>query len=311
MVEQSFVDWLLEAQTPSLQYLTLRRLLELPEDDSHVASARQAMESGGPIPAILAEQDETGSWSGSIYSPKFTSSHWSMLLLTELSADPEDPRLKRGADFMLQLKWKFIQKFLHEKTHGLTCFWANLLRYSIYCDLESDPRAEKILSLVLNDALTFNWRCEYNYERPCAWGAARALWALAAIPTEERSDEVQTAIQNGLVFLLEEYDLSKANYPTPPSSTTHPIWLRLNFPLFYQADILFVLRLLSELNKLDHPGAQKSLDWLEKRQSPNGRWRGASPFCQRTWKSLGDRQETDRWVSLQSALVLKSAGRLI
>jgi hypothetical protein len=27
-----------------------------------------------------------------------------------------------------------------------------------------------------------------------------------------------------------------------------------------------------------------------------GRWRGASSFRQRTWSSLGDSQETDRWV---------------
>ena len=311
MSEQTLVSWLLEAKTPSIKYLTLRRLVELPESDELVQAAQQDMKSHGPIPEILAEQDDDGSWGGTVYSHKYTSSHWSMLLLTELAADTEDPRLKRGADFMLELKWKFVHKFLNEKTHGLTCFWANLLRYSWYCGLASDVRTEKALSLVVNDALNFGWRCEYNHEYPCSWGAARALGALAAIPVEQRSDEIKAAIQSGLAFLLEEYDLSKVNYPNPPGRMTHTIWKHQNFPLFYQADILLVLRALLDLGKLDHPGAQNTLDWLEKRRTSEGRWPGSSPFRQRTWEALGDHEETNRWVSLHSTLVLKASGRSI
>jgi hypothetical protein len=110
-----------------------------------------------------------------------------------------------------------------------------------------------------------------------------------------------------LLFLLEEHSLVEANYPTPDKGGIHPMWFRLNFPLFYQADILFVLRALSELGYIDHPGAADALDWLREKRQRNLAWRGANPFRSRTWKSLGDRDETNRFVSLHAALVLKAA----
>ncbi len=85
---------------------------------------------------------------------------------------------------------------------------------------------------------------------------------------------------------------------------------KLNFPLFYQTDVLFALRVLDDLGALDRPGAQPALTWLAERRQKNGRWRGSSPFRQRTWRELGGREETDRWVSLQSAQLLQRAGRL-
>ncbi|MBZ0278958.1 MAG: hypothetical protein K8I60_22620 [Anaerolineae bacterium] len=40
-----------------------------------------------------------------------------------------------------------------------------------------------------------------------------------------------------------------------------------------------------------------------------GPWRGSSPDRQRTWKGFAGTAETNRWVSLQAAVVLKHAGR--
>jgi hypothetical protein len=117
---------------------------------------------------------------------------------------------------------------------------------------------------------------------------------------------VQAAIQHGLEFLLERHALVGANYPTDTHISRR--WFALNFPLFYQADILFVLRVLYDLNALDHPGAKPALDWLASKRGKNGRWRGSNPFRSRTWSPFADKEETDRWVSLQAALVLGIRG---
>ena len=64
MNDSDFVDWLASASTPSIRYLTLRRLLGRPETDGDVQAARQEIKACGPIPAILAEQTEAGHWAG-------------------------------------------------------------------------------------------------------------------------------------------------------------------------------------------------------------------------------------------------------
>ena len=129
---------------------------------------------------------------------------------------------------------------------------------------------------MVRDATEAGWRCRHNDELPCAWGAARALWGLAALPAECRSPEVAAAFASGLAFLLEGDHLLRGDYPTP--GKVHAIWGHLNFPLFYQADILFVLRAVAELGALDHPGAAPALAWLATRRRADGVWCGSSPF---------------------------------
>jgi hypothetical protein len=121
---------------------------------------------------------------------------------------------------------------------------------------------------------------------------------------------VRAAIRNGVRYLLESHHLEKADYPLGGARSKSPVWFRLNFPLFYQADILFVLRVLGELGRLRARGAHGALDWLEQQQKPNGHFRGASPFRSRTWSALGNAEETNRWVTLQALQILKRAGRL-
>lgn len=305
MSDAGLASWLLAARTPSIRYLTLRRLLDQPRVAPEVIAAWEEMKAAGPIPMILASQTRAGNWAGErgYYTPKYTSTHWSMLLLAELAADGSDPHLQRGAAYMLAATREELERGLAQGTYGLSCFWGNLLRYALHSGFAGDWRLQTIVDYLAHDAAG-GWQCQHNYGLPCAWGAARALFGLAALPARYRSAPAERAVAGGLAFLLEGGLLAQGDYP---AQRVHRLWQRLNFPLFYQADVLFVLRVLGELDALDRPGAQPALEWLRTRRRENGRWRGASPFRRRTWPELADREETARWVSLQAAIVLGRA----
>jgi len=306
MHEKNLIGWLLEAETPSIRYLVLRYLMGAAESSQEIQVVRKEMKATGPIPAILARQTKGGNWADehSYYTPKYTSTHWSMLLLTELAADETDIRMSKGAEFMLVETIRELDRKMNSGSFGWTCFYGNLLRYALYCGFSHDERVLAIAAALVRDALQGMWCCPYNDDKPCAWGAARALWGLAGIPVEERTEGVKEAIQKGLNFLLDEHSLVAAEYPLPDGGKIHSIWSRLNFPLFYQADILFVLRLVAELGMLAHEGAKPAIDWLETRQLKNGRWRGANPYKPRTWQEFGGGAETSRWISLHAAIIL-------
>lgn len=307
IVNQDFINWLLAAHTPSIRYLTLRYLLMRPEDDPEIQLARHDMRNTGPIPIIFSGQSETGNWQVDYYTvcPKYTSTHWSLVLLDDLHADRSDMRLEKGVEHMLKSVEVKIERVLKKGERGSSCFWGNLIRYATRAGQSDDQRVGLIVRYLIQEALEGDWRCRVNNNLPCAWGAARALCGLAALPDTCRTTEVNTAISNGLSFLLETHNLVKPDYP--PIDKVHPMWHRFNFPLFYQADVLFVLRVLMDLKVLGHPGAQPALKWLEARRGSNGRWRGASPFRRRTWELQLDREESDRWVSLHAAMVLQQA----
>lgn len=309
----SLVAWLLESQIPTIRYRTLTGLLGLSEDDERVTAVRQSIMHDGPVPALLARQIATGQWAGehSYYTPKYSSSHWSLLLLAELAVDGADGRFQQGVAFMLADTAVSLQNRLDTNHFGFSCLWGNILRYAIHAGQLADGRVQQIIQYAVRDLQNGHCPCDYNWGFACAWGVVRTLWGLAAIPPDQRVPEVNQIIAQSLTFLLDSHQLTTANYPTSEEEgKVHPLWFKLNFPLFYQVDILFTLRVLAELEALAQPGAQAALDWLESKRGRHGRWRGNSPYRSRTWAELGDRTETDRWVSLQAAYILKEARRL-
>jgi len=310
-VTDPFYAWLLASSIPSIRYLTYVNLLDYAGDDERVVAARRAIMQEGPVPAILAAQTPTGAWADehSYYTPKYVSTHWSMLLLTELAIDGTDERFQRGVDFMLTATANDIEKNLANDKLWLSCFWGNLLRYARHAGRWADPRVDPLVRYVTLDLQRGPCRCPINDGYSCGWGVVRSLWSVAALPPSARTEAIDGAIEQGVTFLLDAFRLVDANYPTPDQGRIHPLWFKLNFPLFYQVDILFTLRVLAAVDALGHPQAEAALDWLVQQRQANGHWRGRSPYRQRTWREMGDREETNRWVSLQSATVLKQAGR--
>ena len=155
------------------------------------------------------------------------------------------------------------------------------------------------LGLISAGLLALVWGV-INGNDPCAWGYARLIWGLAALPESARTREVERTLRRGVEFLL-SYKLERGRYPT----ATEPsyLWRQLSFPLFYQADVLFVLRAIDAAGGLDDPRAQPAIAWLLARQDERGRWAGRAPYADR----MASRVDASKWVTLQVLTILKHA----
>ena len=99
------LTWLLEPDPPGVRYLAMRDLLDYPDDDPDLLTARIAAHTDGPIAAILNEMDETGYWMkpGPGYGPKYRSSVWSAIMLAQLGASvAEDERIRAACEYLLR-----------------------------------------------------------------------------------------------------------------------------------------------------------------------------------------------------------------
>ena len=302
-IPQETISWLLSSQTPSIRYLTLTNVLHKPLNDPEVSEVRALIPTSKPVSAIFARQDPEGFWvkKKHHYSPKYRSSHWTMILLTELAVHPDHPQMQSGADFMLNKASSEYHLHLSEAQIGFGCFWGNWLRYELYCGKFNDPSVQHVIDLTCADILRLG-KCKYNVDLPCAWAVVRDLYGLALIPSEQRSADVEKAIQRGIQFLLEDYDLLRANYPV--NEKPHPLWFSLSYPIFYHADVLLVLRILKELNALDHPQASPAIQWLKDKQTLKGTWSGGSPFRKRTRPFLVAPDTPNHWITLHAASIL-------
>ncbi|GEN81106.1 hypothetical protein [Actinotalea fermentans] len=98
------VPWLLEAEDPAVQAATLRHLLDTPDDDPALTSARVAMASDGVVGRILATQGPGGHWGerDAFYRDKYRGTVWQLVTLAALGADGADPRVRAGCEAVLE-----------------------------------------------------------------------------------------------------------------------------------------------------------------------------------------------------------------
>jgi hypothetical protein len=298
------LPWLLERSDPAVRALTLRSLLDRGPRDAEFRDAQQRAMSMPPLSTILRRQRADASWPGpNLCAPKYESTHWANLLLVEYGVDPGDPRVRRAARYVLEqlgepgrggMDWVF------EHDHGASCFTGNVVRYVSMAGYGADPRIEPLVQRLVRDSKKFDAACWINGDQPCAWGYARLIWGLAALPEAARTREVERTLRRGVEFLL-SYRIERGRYPT--DTTPSYLWRQLSFPLFYQADVLFVLRALDAAGAIEDDRAQPAIGWLLSRQDARGRWAGRAPYAAR----MPSRVDASKWVTLQACTILKHA----
>lgn len=296
------VPWLLERRDAAVRAQTLRSLLGRGPRDPELREAQSRAMNVPPISTILRRQGPDGRWRGeTMYRPKYLASHWQNLLLTEYGVDGSDPRVRRGARKILEdLADPTCMAWIFERDHGASCFTGNVVRYVSLAGYGSDPRLEPLVTRLVRESKKFDAACYINGENPCAWGYARLVWGLAALPESARTRDVERTLGRGVEFLL-SFRMDRGAYPAD-ADRSH-LWRQLSFPLFYQADVLFVLRAIDAAGAIEDPRAQPALAWLLGRQDERGRWGARAPYADR----MPSKIDASKWVTLQAATILKSA----
>jgi len=218
------MPWLLEKSDPAVRALTLRQLLDRGPRDAELRETQQRAMTSPPISTLLKRQRADGGWPGpNMYGPKYQASHWSNLLLIEYGADPGDSRVKRAARHVLEelsepehggMGWVLA------RDHGASCFTGTVVRYMALAGYGADARVEPLVERLVHDSKKYDAACWINGEDPCAWGYARLIWGLAALPEAARTREVERTLRRGVEFLL-SYKLERGRYPT----ATEPSYL--------------------------------------------------------------------------------------
>ncbi len=326
------LPWLLEAETPAVRHLALRMLLGEPEDAPVVRRARSAAMRSGPITAILDAQDPEGWWvkPGPGYAPKYTGTVWSVIFLDRLGADGRDPRVARGCGYVLEhtqapnggfaASGRIDASTPPPASGTIHCLNGNLLRAVIGFGWLEDARVRRSIEwqsrsvtgegfdgYLRSGTSGPGFACAANDHLPCAWGAIKAMRALARIPPRRRGPHVRRAVDAGAAFLLSR-DPAVADYPmgygnTRPSGS----WFRLGFPSGYVADVLETVEVLCELGHGRDPRLSNALELVGSMQGPDGRWRNRYAYNGKTWTDIERQGAPSKWVTLRACAVLKQA----
>lgn len=325
-------DWLLEPSEPAVRHLTLRHLLDEPDDAPAVAKARRVAMRADPIASILAAQAPEGYWQkpGPGYAKKYTGTVWSLMFLDQMGADPQDRRVRRACDYVLEHSAATTGGFAASGSHVdrapppsgvIHCLNGNLLRTLIGFGYLDDERVRRAIewearSITGDGFADAGFRyyasgtsgpgfgCAANWTLPCGWGAAKAMLALARIPPRRRTRVVKRAIDDGVGFLL-SVDPATATYPT--GSNVSSSWFKLGFPSGYVADVLQTLEALAELGYGRDPRLANAFDLVLAKQDADGRWRNEYPYRGKLWVDVDTPGAASKWVTLRVCRVLRAA----
>jgi hypothetical protein len=325
------LPWLLEDDTPAVKHLTLRWLLDRPENDREVKRARAAAVQADPIAAILDAQYPEGYWikPGPGYSPKYRGTVWQVIFLDQLGADGAEKRVRAACEYVLSHSQAESSGFSSSGSGRdaspppstvIHCLNGNLLRALIGFGWLEDERVQRAIEWQARSITGEGFEryyqsgtsgpgfcCAANEKQPCAWDAIKATLALARIPPDKRAPHVKRAIKQGAEFLLSR-DPTKADYPMPTRNTKpNESWFKLGFPSGYVADVLQNLEALCEAGVAKDRRLQHAIEWLLSKQDKQGRWRNEYSYHGKLWVDFERQEQPSKWVTLRACRVLKLA----
>ena len=332
-IEQKPIDWLLEPDDIGVRYLALRDLLD--SDAKELATAAKQAHTGGQIARVLAKMKKEGYWEkpGAGYSPKYTGTVWSLILLAQLGASLKiDNRIATACSYMLE---HGLTKGGQFSVNGLPsgtvdCLQGNLCAalLDLGCeDARLDKAFEWMAGSVTGEGVAPmtdkeapvryyagkcgpNFACGANNKLPCAWGAVKVMLAFSKLPKEKRTPLIQKAIHTGVDFLFST-DPAEANYPCGYSNKPSGNWWKFGFPVFYVTDMLQTVEALVGLGYGDDPRLAKAMKMIIDKQDDQGRWPLEYDYTGKTWVDFGVKKQPNKWVTLRALRVLKPSNSML
>lgn len=312
------VSWLLEADNPPVRYLALTELLGRPLDDFEVLEARRALMTTGPVAELLALQSGGGFWGkpDRFYTDKYGGTAWQLIVLAELGASVDDPRVRQACEFVFEWSQEsteggFSMQRASRSSGGLPsqvipCLTGNMVFSLARLGYLGDSRLQHAIDWLAKHQRFDDGDGPGSPAKPACWGkhschmgVVKALKGLAALPPHMRSPEVRRSIERGAEYLLihhihkQSHDLSKVSKPG---------WLRFGFPLMYQTDVLEILDILTSLGYADYR-MRDALDAVSAKRDGEGRWLLENSFNGKMPVNVECVGAPSKWVTLRAMRV--------
>lgn len=303
------ISWLLDGD-PAIRWQVMRDLINEPRATYESERKKVAREAGGWGARLLTHQDADGNWGGGIYSPKWKSTTYTLLLLRQMGLPPANEQALRGCEkFFLRGLEKdgginLFKSFQHSETcvNGMILALLSYFRYP-------DERVHSVAGFLLHDQMPDGgWNCERIK------GATHASFHTTISILEGLTEYATTypqafaavspALDAGREFLLQHhlYQSHRTGQPADPAMT------RMTFPPRWHYDFLRGLDYFQAVNVPWDERLNPALDLLKNKRSKDGRWVLNAPWPGLVYFHMEEAGQPSRWNTLRALRVLKWAG---
>lgn len=303
------IQWLLNGD-PAIRWQTLRDLAGAGERTVERERSRVARDGWGA--RLLARQDPGGTWAGGLssdgglYSPKWTSTTYTMLLLRDLGLPGSNRQAQKACRLLLDGGLQRDGGINYGwRGRSETCITGMVLSILSHfrCD---DSRLEILAKHLLNEQMPDGgWNCQRDL------GATHSsmnttISVLEGLHLLERHRDgnvraLRAAQRRGREFLL-AHRLFRSHRT---GEVIKSDFLRLAFPPRWHYDILRALDYFQAADAPHDPRLSEAIDIIRARQRENGRWPLEHSYKGKTYFELERIGTASRWNTLRALRVLK------
>jgi hypothetical protein len=303
----SAVQWLLDGDA-AIRWQTLRDLVGAPEGS--VERQRRTVAREGWGARLLARQDAQGTWAGGLYSPKWTSTTYTMLLLRDFGLPSTNRQARKACARLLEeglqrdggINYGTWAKWIRRSETCITGMVLSILSYFEFDDDRLDTIAGHLLHEQMADG---GWNCQRasgatHGSVHTTISALEGLRHYQLHRGRERS-VVRRAQRRGREFLL-QHRLFRSHRT---GEIIKPVFTRFAFPPRWHYDIL---RALDYFQAVDAPRDSRltdAIDIVRRSQGTDGRWMLQHSYKGKTYFELEEVGAPSRWNTLRALRVLK------
>ena len=308
------IDWLLERSNPSVRYFTLVDILGKPQDDLEVRYTKKAISESATVQMILRKQNPIGYWENpnSPYVPKYKSSYWTLMVLSNLGIDKTCDEVAKACEFIFQFQLEDggfpCENIGTTRESQLSCLTGNMVAALVRLGYENDSRVKRAVDwLVRIQNKDGGWLCPYwkahaRDRHGCFMGTICPLEAFSEIRSTDLKKEVAASISRGAEFLL-MHRLFKADHHN--FRIIKQAWLELGFPWFFSYNILRGLDVLTKLGYVNDPRLEDGVDMLMQKRQKNGSWVLENSPVGRMQADIEIKGQPSKWITLIALRMLK------
>lgn len=303
MIDQRLLDWLLGGDV-AIQYQTHRDLLDEQRPD---LQARIATEGWGG--RFLSQRNPHGHWGRAFYSPKWTSSHYTLLDLRHLELPPGNPQVLETIDLILENHIAADGGVNPAVTipESDVCVNGMFLYYACYFGTE-EARLRGIIDFIVEQQLPDGgFNCHYNRQGAShsslhsTISVMEGLWQFLEAGHRYRQPELERIRAQALEFLL-VHRLFRSHRT---GKVIDQRMTRLPYPPRWYFDNLRALDHFRAAEIAYDPRMEDALVILINKKRKDGTWPLNAHYSGKLHFEMEKPGQPSRWNTLRALRVLK------
>ena len=301
---RNVIQWLLDGD-PSIRWQVMRDLLGM--DEIAVEEERRKVESVGWGARLLSHQDTSGRWGGQLYSGKWVSTTYTLLLLRQMGLEPSNLQAQRGCRELLEGGFRSQGGISFARTvdvidNGVTGMVLSLLAYFGYPDERLDVMAEYLINQQLSDGrwepVPDNQQIRYAFDT--------TILILEGLHEYERkqphcTSQVIEAQRKGREF-LQKHKIFKS---IPEDVELDKQITQFSFPPRWHYDVLVALDYFQACQAEKDERLREAITLLIEKHNPDATWDLQNRHAGKTFFEMEQAGKPSRWNTLRALRVLK------